>query len=110
MSYKIIFTPLFLAQAKRLSKKYASFKSDLASLEPELSSNPELGIDLGNGLFKIRLAIKSKGKEKSGGARIITFLKNNKGEIYLLTVYDKSEVSNIEIRFLKQLIKDLFND
>lgn len=73
MSFKIIFTPLFLAQAKRLSKKYVSIKSYLASHEPELSSNPEMGIDLGNGLFRIRLAIKSKARENAEVPELIHF-------------------------------------
>ncbi len=60
-----------------------------------------MGISLGNNLYKVRLAITSKGKGKSGGARIITYLKTEEGNIYLLTIYDKSEkdtISNSEIQ------------
>lgn len=92
-------------QAKRLSRKYASFKNDLEPLQQLLIANPAFGVSLGNNIYKIRLAIKSKGKGKSGGARIITFLKNSNNEIYLLTVYDKSEVENIDISYLKELVR-----
>jgi hypothetical protein len=107
MNYKITFTELFLLQAKRLSKKYSSLKSDLETLQPLLEANPELGISLGNNIYKIRLAIKSKGKGKSGGARIIAFLKHSNTEIYLLTIYDKSEIENIDINYLKELVRKI---
>lgn len=75
MSYNISTIPLFDKQAKRLAKKYPSLKKDLEELLKELVINPELGIALGNNFYKIRLAISSKGKGKSGGARVITYVK-----------------------------------
>lgn len=47
-------------------------------------------------IYKIRLAIKSKGKGKSGGARVITYVLTDNNEIYLLTIYDKSEFDSID--------------
>jgi mRNA-degrading endonuclease RelE of RelBE toxin-antitoxin system len=75
MSYKISTIPLFDKQAKRLSKKYPSFKRDLATLIDKLSEEPKQGTALGNNFYKIRLAIASKGKGKSGGTRVITYVK-----------------------------------
>jgi mRNA-degrading endonuclease RelE of RelBE toxin-antitoxin system len=72
MSYSIELTRNFEREFKRLYKKYASLKGDLAQLGAQLSSNPRLGTSLGHDCFKIRLAISSKGKGKSGGARLIT--------------------------------------
>ena len=72
MNCKIYTFPSFEREAKRLNKRYKSFKSDLKELMNELSSSPSLGADLGGGLRKVRMAIKSKGTAKSGGARIIT--------------------------------------
>ena len=46
------------------------------------------------------MAITSKGKGKSGGARIITYIVNAEKEILLVSIYDKSEketISNKEI-------------
>lgn len=75
MSYKIDTIPLFDKQAKRLAKKYPSLKNDLSALVKTLADAPEQGVALGNGFYKIRLSITSKGKGKSGGARVINYKK-----------------------------------
>ena len=62
----------FLIQFKRLSKKYRSLKSDINDLKASLVIDPFQGTNLGKGVRKIRMAIASKGKGKSGGARVIT--------------------------------------
>ena len=66
MSYRIFTIPPFDRQLKRLAKKYPSIKSDLKNLAEKLVNNPLYGKSLGNNCHKIRLAIKSKGKGKSG--------------------------------------------
>ena len=69
----IIFsTPNFDKEAKALLKKYPSLPDDLELLFESLQHNPVQGTSLGNDCYKIRLAIRSKGKGKSGGARVIT--------------------------------------
>ena len=75
MNYKVESIPLFDKQAKRLAKKYPSLKNELAELINILSANPEQGTSLGNGFFKIRISIASKGKGKSGGARVTLMLR-----------------------------------
>lgn len=73
-------------------------KQDYARLLEELRANPFMGTELGNHLRKVRMAITSKGKGKSGGARVITYtviLARVEAEIKLITIYDKSERSNI---------------
>lgn len=101
--------PSFKKEAKRLNKKYASFSNDYEKLIIELETNPTIGTDLGDGLRKIRMQITSKGKGKSGGARVITFTviaSVDESEVYLLFIYDKSERSNITKTELKNLMKD----
>ena len=105
MNFEIIFTEPFQRKAKHLIKKFPSFKKDLEELTDSLSENPEQGDALGSGCYKIRLAIKSKGKGKSGGARIITFVKAPKKKVYLIDVYDKSEQSTISDKELKLLVE-----
>lgn len=107
MSCKIYTFPSFEREAKRLNKRYKSFKSDLKELMNELSSSPpSLGADLGGGLRKVRMAIKSKGTGKSGGARIITVvLADIEDGLGLLYVYDKSERSTIKGKELTDLLK-----
>ena len=87
----VTFTPEFKREYKKLAKKYASLDEDMKEFIEELQENPMLGTSLGNDAFKIRLAISSKNKGKSDGARIITYFVTQENEIFLLSIYDKSE-------------------
>ncbi len=107
MSYNVIPNEKFKKEAKRLMKKFPSLKQELSDLGKLLSVNPESGTALGNNSYKIRIAIKSKGKGKSGGARVITYVISEKEEIYLLTMYDKSEFDSIDDKIIKSIIKTL---
>lgn len=107
MSYKIIAIDKFKKEAKRLIKKYPSLKDELLKLSNSLSFKPEEGTPLGSNTYKIRLSIRSKGKGKSGGARVITYLVAANKEVYLLTIYDKSEIDTVDDRILRQIIKSL---
>ena len=88
-------------------KKFPSLKRELVELNAILENRPETGTSLGNDTYKVRIAIKSKGKGKSGGARIITYVLIDNREIYLLTIYDKSEFDNIGDKTLKSIIISL---
>jgi len=105
MSYNIIAVPTFKKELKRLSKKYNSLKADLASLFETLETNPTQGIALGNNCYKIRLSITSKGKGKSGGARVVTNFVIADATIYLLSIYDKAEKENLSNKELDELLK-----
>jgi mRNA-degrading endonuclease RelE of RelBE toxin-antitoxin system len=107
MSFSVIPSDKFKKEAKRLIKKFPSLKQELASLNSILENHPETGTSLGNDTYKIRLAIKSKGKGKSGGARIITYVINANNEVYLLTIYDKSEFENLDDKTIKSIIQSL---
>jgi mRNA-degrading endonuclease RelE of RelBE toxin-antitoxin system len=108
VSYRIEPTERFQREAKRLAKKFRSIPSELRELSQELEANPHLGTDLGAGIFKIRLAVKSKGKGKSGGGRVVTYVIDEEEVIHLLTIYDKSEFDTIETSELRELVKELF--
>lgn len=100
----------FIKRLKRLSKKYRSLLSDLKALEADLNETPTLGVDLGNGLRKIRMKISDKGKGKSGGARVIThttIVSVEDGIITLLTIYDKSEMESISDAELRELLDEI---
>ena len=107
MSYSIVPTERFKKEAKRLSKKFPSLKVELVELNETLTNQPDIGTPLGNNSYKIRLAIRSKRKGKSGGGRVITYLVNDNKEVYLLTIYDKSELENIDDKILKSIIQSL---
>ncbi len=59
------------------------------------------GTAIGRGCYKIRLSIASKGKGKSGGARVITHIQIIKTKVYLLSIYDKSEMGTISDNEIK---------
>jgi mRNA-degrading endonuclease RelE of RelBE toxin-antitoxin system len=107
MSYNIIAVPTFRKELKRLAKKYNSLKTDLALLFESLEKDPTQGISLGKNCYKIRLAIGSKRKGKSGGARLITNFVVAEETIYLLSIYDKSEKDNLTDKELDDLLEQV---
>ena len=106
MSFRVKVTSNFEKAAKPLLKKYSSLKNDLLILINQLEITPDLGVALGGGLFKIRLAIKSKGRGKSGGARIITFIIKKESLVYLVSVYDKAELDAVKVTELLKILKE----
>ncbi len=98
----------FRRHFKRLAKKYPSLVNDYDTFKKGLCKNPFQGADLGGGTRKVRMAIASKGKGKSGGARVITFNvvqhEDETVEITLLTIYDKGEISCVTDQYIKWLI------
>ncbi len=107
MSCKVVSTRVFEKELKRLTKKYKSLKEDIAALFEDLEANPSQGTPLGGSCYKIRLAISSKQKGKSSGARVITCVKLVQGAVILLTIYDKSERENITDKELEAFLKNL---
>jgi hypothetical protein len=104
MSYKVKSLTIFEKQAKKLIKKYPSLKNELLDLIEELKVKADIGKALGNNCFKIRLAIASKNRGTSGGARIITNFIVQQDTIYLLTIYDKGAKESINDKELELLL------
>ncbi len=102
----VYLTPDFKKSFKKLYKKHPSLKADLKELIDTLTESPNTGIHLGHDVYKIRLAITSKGKGKSGGARIITYLVTEDNELYLVFIYDKSQLENITKEQIFEMLKN----
>ena len=107
MSYNVLTIAPFDRQMKRLSRKYPSLKSEYAALIEELKENPQKGIPMCNNCFKIRIAIASKCRGKSGGARIITHLHIENETVFLLAIYDKSEQDDISDKEIRELLGEI---
>lgn len=105
MSYRVKSIAIFERQAKKLTKKYPSLKAELLTLVLELKERPNQGQAIGKSCYKIRLAIKSKGKGKSGGARLITNFVVTDDIVYLLTIYDKSSKTMLSDKELGELLQ-----
>ncbi len=113
MTNKVIPTPVFERKFKRLSKKFPSLAGEIENLEDILLVKPESGLSLGANIYKIRLANKEKGRGKSGGFRVVTYLiykTENSTDIYLITLFDKSEESSIDKSELIRLVKQIFSE
>lgn len=118
MSCRIIVIDNFKRDAKRLLKKYQSLKTELEVLQQQLLENPRMGTIILEDTYKIRLAVKSKGKGKSGGMRVITHVIEIEIQVeestleqdisvYLIAIYDKSEMENITDSELKSIISEI---
>jgi mRNA-degrading endonuclease RelE of RelBE toxin-antitoxin system len=104
MSYNVLTIPPFERQLKRLAKKFPSLKMEYANLIESLEENPVQGVAMANSCYKIRVAIKSKGKGKSGGARVVTNVQVVENNVFLLAIYDKSEQDDISDNELGHLL------
>ncbi len=110
MSFEVLTTTRFERSAKAIAKRHRSLKADLGELVTSLENNPFQGDELTPGIRKIRMSITSKGKGKSGGARVITYTilaAANEGRVYLIDIYDKAEYSTVDVATLQKVVKDM---
>ena len=103
MNFEVV--PEFEKSLKRLSKKYPSLKADYLAFLSELKKNPTMGDEIFPNCRKARIAIKSKGRGKSGGGRIIFYFEIFEDTIIFLFIYDKTEMENIQTAFIEQILK-----
>lgn len=110
MSVDFKYLPEFERRAKILAKKHKSFIKDYDEFLNSLAKNPFQGTSLGMGVYKTRMAIASKGKGKSGGARVLTYNINKLDDdgivITLLSIFDKGEMENVSDSYIKSIVKD----
>lgn len=107
MSFGVDTSRRFLRELKQLHKRYTSILDDVEELGLLLSKDPHHGTPIGRSCYKIRMAIRSKGKGKSGGARVITCVVAVRETVYLLSIYDKSEQASLSDTALKAMLDEL---
>lgn len=107
MNYEIEVADNFRKEAKRLVKKYRSLKNEISDLIEVLKTEPTKGTPLGNGVYKIRLSVASKGKGNSGGVRILSLVKVTKSSVLLFSIYNKGERDSLSDKEIKELLKGL---
>lgn len=110
MSLEIVRSDYFTSEFKRLAKRYRSLAKDYEAFLESLKSNPLQGVEIAPNVRKIRMAIGSKGKCKSGGARVITLnalVTEQDGTVYLLLIYDKSDAPNVKMNVIKDIIREI---
>lgn len=110
MNFEIEAIERFRKSLKALSKRHRSLKQDFANFAVSLKQDPFQGDELSPGIRKIRMAITSKGRGKSGGARVITYtvvISEEEGKIFLIDIYDKADYSTVDVAIIQKIIEDL---
>lgn len=110
MNFEIEAIERFRKSLKALSKRHRSLKQDFANFAESLKKDPFQGDELSPGIRKIRMAITSKGRGKSGGARVITYtvvISEEEGKIFLIDIYDKADYSTVDVAIIQKIIEDL---
>lgn len=64
-----------------------------------------MGINLGQGVYKVRIANSDKKSGKSSGYRLISYLKLVDNRLYLMYIYDKSDFDTVSENTIDELIK-----
>jgi len=105
MNCNVLTIPQFEKDVKQLSKKFKAIKKDLTRLINSLEEEPTQGISLGKGLYKIRLSNSSIPTGKSGGFRIISYFIDQENNLYLLSIYSKTDKENISDDELRDILQ-----
>ncbi len=106
MNSNIISLDNFSREVKKLFKKYKKITADLQELQKILQQNPQAGIELGHSCYKIRLANSSIPSGKSGGFRVIYYYLDAQNNIYLMSIYSKTELENISDEKIIAILKE----
>jgi mRNA-degrading endonuclease RelE of RelBE toxin-antitoxin system len=106
MNFRVKTTPDFDKEVKRIAKKHKGIVESVSKLIDDLETNPLLGTNLGQNVYKVRLAISGTNKGKSGGARVITYVVIVKETVFLADIYLKSEQDSVENEEVIQRLKD----
>jgi len=106
MAFEVVLTPDFKKDLKQIAKKHKQILKDIAGLIDQLTGNPAMGTDLGQNVYKIRLAISGTNKGKSGGARVITYVVIVDKTVFLAEIYLKSEFDTADVNLLIGRLKE----
>ncbi len=107
---RVVKTKPFLKSAKDLKKEYKSIARDIKEFENNLLVSNTNPTSIGDGFFKTRIKNSDKNKGKRAGYRIITFYRNEKDEILLLLIYDKSKISNVGLREFRAILDEVMKE
>lgn len=106
LSIEIAITPRFQRDLRELAKRYRSIRSDIQPLIDQLQAGEIPGDRIAGikyQVFKVRIKNSNIQKGKSGGYRVIYYLKNAQG-IILTTIYSKSDLTDVSNEIIEQAI------
>jgi mRNA-degrading endonuclease RelE of RelBE toxin-antitoxin system len=103
---EIALTPRFQRDLRELAKRYRSIRTDIQPLIDQLQAGEIPGDRIAGikyQVFKVRIKNSNIQKGKSGGYRVIYYLKNAQG-IILTTIYSKSDLTDVSNEIIEQAI------
>lgn len=104
--YEVIVSNYFARQVKRLAKKNQNLKETLR--DALYSFDKKQSISIGQGVYKIRLASKSKGK--SGGYRMYVYIIEINKILTPIAIYAKNEMENLSLNEMCTHLKNVKNE
>lgn len=109
---KVAFAPTFQKTIQRLRKKYTHIQDDVQPILNQLSVGETPGDQIqstGHTVYKVRVPNRDARRGKSGGYRILYYIRTV-SSVVLLTIYSKSERSDIGDGEIQAIIGDLPED
>jgi mRNA-degrading endonuclease RelE of RelBE toxin-antitoxin system len=104
----IRYTPEFKRNLRALSRKYRHIRSDVQPIIERIQERNFVGDQIagtGRTVFKVRVRNSDLGKGKSAGYRLI-YLLNAPTDVVLITIYFKSEQSDISAAQIRRIVSD----
>ena len=98
-------TETFTRAVKKLQKRFKSIEDNCDKFLDNIQCTDDLGIHIGNGIYKVRISNSNKQSGKSSGYRLISYLKLIDKKLYLMYIYDKSDLDNISEKEIDTLVK-----
>jgi mRNA-degrading endonuclease RelE of RelBE toxin-antitoxin system len=110
MNYSVIPSPTFKRNIKKLKKRYPAIVEDIRRYSTGLQVGNFSGIivkQLNGEIYKDRIKNTSLQKGKSGGFRIVYYATIVEKEVYLLSIYSKTDKANIDIVAIQKAMQEM---
>ena len=108
LSIQVEASPVFSRNLRDLAKKYRNIRNDIKPVVEQLEQGDLPGdqiLGVGYAVFKLRVRNSDTQKGKSGGYRLIYYVKTSTG-IILLTIYAKSEQVDIAAKDIQNIVAE----
>jgi len=105
---EVAFTPEFKRNLRGLAKKYPHIRSDVQPIIEQIQRGEFIGDQVkgtGYTIFKVRIRNSDVSRGKSGGYRVIYYLRTATAVI-LVTIYSKTEQSDISAAKIRNILSE----
>ena len=105
---EVFYTPEFKRNVRAMAKKYHHIQSDVQPFIDQIQSGKLIGDKVqgtGYTIFKVRIRNSDVSRGKSGGYRVIYYLKTPTA-IILVTIYSKTEQSDVSPAKIRKILSE----